>query len=260
MFCIAFYFCALLTPWSALALTPEDRGLEIFQQADARESGFQDLEVELTMILRTGRGDESIRQLRIKQLEVPDDGDKLLVIFDTPKVYRGSALLSFSHKFAQDDQWLYLPAMKRVKKIASRNKSGPFLSSEFAFEDLTAQEVEKFDYRYESNEVLEGEPCFVVTRTPKDEYSGYTRQVVWLDEAEYRVQKIDYYDRKNSLLKTLTMTKYQLHEGTFWKAERMLMQNHQTHKSTELIWENFRFRTGLTDERDFSTNSLRRAQ
>ncbi len=247
-------------PCLASAVTPEERGLQIFQQADARASSFQDLEVDLTMILRTGRGDESLRGLRIKQLEVPDDGDKLLFVFDTPKAYRGSALLSFSHKVEQDDQWLYLPAMKRVKKIASRNKSGPFLSSEFAFEDLTAQEVEKFDYRYETSEVLDGESCYVVTRIPKDEYSGYTRQRVWLDEAEYRVQKIEYYDRKNSLLKTLTMDDYRLHEGKFWKAGRMLMVNHQTRKSTELIWENFRFRNGLSDQRDFSTNSLRRAR
>lgn len=247
-------------PCLASAVTPEERGLQIFQQADARASGFQDLEVDLTMILRTGRGDESLRELRIKQLEVPDDGDKLLVVFDTPKAYRGSALLSFSHKVEQDDQWLYLPAMKRVKKIASRNKSGPFLSSEFAFEDLTAQEVEKFDYRYETSEVLDGQPCYVVTRIPKDEYSGYTRQRVWLDEAEYRVQKIEYYDRKNSLLKTLTMNDYQLHEGKFWKAGRMFMVNHQTRKSTELIWEHFRFRNGLSDQRDFSINSLRRVR
>ena len=108
------------------------------------------------MTLRNSRGRQSRRSLKIRQLEVAADGDKLLVVFDTPKNIRGTALLSYSHKFASDDQWLYLPAMKRVKRITSHNRSGPFLSSEFAYEDLALQEVEKFRYRLIDTQQLDG--------------------------------------------------------------------------------------------------------
>lgn len=212
------------------------------------------------MTLRNSRGRQSRRSLKIRQLEVAADGDKLLVVFDTPKNIRGTALLSYSHKFAPDDQWLYLPAMKRVKRITSHNRSGPFLSSEFAYEDLALQEVEKFRYRLIDTQQLDGQVYFIVERSPVDEYSGYLRQLVKLDASELRIHNIAYYDRRDKLLKTLELDGYHKHLGRFWKAEHMFMTNHQTGKSTELRWQNYAFATGLDEDRDFSTNSLRRAR
>ena len=241
-------------------LSPEQAGLAIFSELDRRDSGYLDLRVNLQMILRNSHGDESHRELRIRQLEVPEDGDWLLVVFDTPKPIRGTALLSYSHKVEPDDQWLYLPALKRVKRISSKNKSGPFLSSEFAYEDLALQEVEKFNYRLLDIETRGDETDYVVERTPVDEFSGYARQVVRLDIVELRIQRIDYFDRRNRPLKTLTADHYQQYQDRYWKAGLMQMSNVQTGKSTDLIWEDFEFATGLDAERDFSTNSLRRAR
>ena len=241
-------------------LTAEEYGLAVFREADRRGAGYVDLQVNLEMILRNSRGRESRRLLRIKQLEIPADGDKLLIVFDTPKSLKGSALLSFSHKVEPDDQWLFLPAVKRVKRIASRNKSGPFLSSEFAFEDLTLQEVEKFTYRFLRRELLDDRECFVVQRKAVGKYSGYSKQVVWMDTEAFRIQQIEYFNRREELMKTLKVEGYTQYDGRYWKADRMLMVNHQTGKSTELVWRDYRFATGLSDERDFSTNSLRRVR
>ncbi len=76
-----------------------------------------------------------------------DDGDKSLFVFDEPRDVQGTAFLIHAHREDADDQWLYLPALKRVKRISSANRSGSFMGSEFAYEDMTAQEVEKFTYR-----------------------------------------------------------------------------------------------------------------
>ncbi|KZX80363.1 hypothetical protein A3715_37745, partial [Oleiphilus sp. HI0009] len=209
--------------------------------------------------LRNKQGEESIRSLRVKSLEVEDDGDKSMTIFDEPKDVRGTALLTFSHKTEADDQWLFLPALKRVKRIASRNKSGPFMGSEFAFEDLSSQEVEKYTYNYLNDEACGDLLCFVVERTPTDRYSGYTKQIAWIDQTEYRVIKIEFYDRKKSLLKTLDFKGYQQYLGQYWRPDMMLMQNHQTGKSTDLTWSNYAFQTGLADG-DFTKNSLKRAR
>ena len=92
----------------------------------------------------TKQGQESRRQLRVQVLEVSDDGDKSLFVFDEPRDVQGTAFLIHAHREDADDQWLYLPALKRVKRISSANRSGSFMGSEFAYEDMTAQEVEKF--------------------------------------------------------------------------------------------------------------------
>ncbi len=248
-----------LLPLSTTAGTPEEEGLAIAQEADRRDSGFGDYTNDVKMILKNKQGQESTRVIRSRTLEVADDGDKILTIFDEPRDVRGTALLSFTHKEGPDDQWLYLPALKRVKRISSDNKSGPFMGSEFAYEDITSQEVDKFTYKYLRDETLDDMKVFVLERYPKDKKSGYTRQVMWLDKEHYKERKIEYYDRKNALLKTLVLTDYNLHNDKFWRAYNMYMENHLTGKSTRLLQSNYQFNTGLTD-RDFDKNSLKRVR
>ena len=257
--CLLIVMLVVNVPANLTAETAEEKGLAIALEADKRDTGFSDFTAELTMLLRNRQGEESTRYMRVRTLEVSDDGDKSLTIFDEPPDVKGTALLTFSHKTEPDDQWLYLPALKRVKRIASRNKSGPFMGSEFAYEDIASQEVEKYTYTYLRDESYEGHDCFVMERDPVDPFSGYTRQVVWIDKAEYRPIKVDYYDRKNAALKTLTFVDYRQYLDRFWRADKMLMENHQTGKSTLLTWKNYRFRTGL-NESDFSRNSLKRAR
>lgn len=250
---------AFLSPLHVNAQTPEQRGLEISVEADKRGDGFDDFRAEMEMILKNRRGDESRRFIRVLGLEVDGDGDKGMSIFDEPADVKGTAMLTYSHKVETDDQWLYLPALKRVKRIASRNKSGPYMGSEFAYEDLGSQEVEKYTYKYLRDEVFQGMDCFVVERYPVDKYSGYTRQVTWIDKSEYRPQRTDYYDRKNGLLKTLTFIGYKKYLEHHWRPDEMFMENHQTGKTTRIVWKDYRFRTGLKD-RDFQVNDLKRAR
>jgi outer membrane lipoprotein-sorting protein len=242
-----------ITP--AAAQTPEQKGLAIAVEADRRNQGFGDTSATMQMILRNRQGEESKREIRTRTLEVPDDGDKSLIVFDQPRDVAGTALLTFTHKTGDDDRWLYLPALKRVKRIASSNKSGPFMGSEFAYEDLGSQEVEKYTYKYLRDETLDGQACFVSERYPVDKDSGYTRMVVWIDQKEYRPLKVEYYDRKQSLLKTLTFADYQQYLGKYWRPGKLDMVNHQTGKSTTLLFKDYKFRAGLKD-RDFDQNSL----
>ena len=248
-----------LLPFALVAETAEEKGLAIAVEADKRDEGFGDSKANMTMELRNKQGDTSTRYIRIKTLEVIGDGDKSMSIFDEPADVKGTAFLTFSHAIKPDEQWLYLPALKRVKRINSKNKSGPFMGSEFAYEDIASQEIEKYTYKYLRDETLNGIDCFVIERYPAYEHSGYTRQVVWINKAEYRPEKVVFYDRKNSLLKTLTYDGYQQYLDKFWRADQMHMENHQTGKSTTLTWSNYQFRTGLEDS-DFNKNSLKRAR
>ncbi|MEH6826092.1 MAG: outer membrane lipoprotein-sorting protein [Motiliproteus sp.] len=243
----------------AQAMTPQERGMEISVEAKQRDIGWTDMATVMTMTLRNKAGQESVREIRLKSLEQEKDGDKSLTVFDQPRDVKGTAFLSFSHIDGADDQWLFLPALKRVKRISSRNKSGPFMGSEFAFEDLTSFEVAKYSYKYQGDESLDGIDSFVVEQYPTDKYSGYTRRVVWLDKAHYRVQKVDFYDRKNSLLKTLSFAQYKQYLGQYWRADRATMTNHQTGKTTVLDYADYRFKVGLKAS-DFNKNSLKRAR
>jgi len=245
---------------SSWAQTPEEKGLEIAIEGDKRSEGYGDSKVKLKMVLIDKKGRQSSRDMRVKGLEGKSgEGDKSLMIFDTPKDQKGVAMLTFTHKVKSDDQWLFLPALKRVKKISSRNKSGPFVGSEFAFEDISSQEVEKYTYKYLRDETVNGMDCFVVENTPTDKYSGYTKQIVWIDKAEYRAVKIEYYDRKKSLLKTLVSQDYKQYLGKFWRPSLMVMTNHQTGKSTRLVYEDYAFNVGLK-VKSFTKNSLKRAR
>jgi len=259
---IVFFLMPVLpgTPSRAQGQTAEEKGLSIVKESDKRDEGFRDFTAEAVMTLKNKHGEESIRKMRIKTLEVKDDGDKSLTIFDTPRDVKGTALLNYSHKKGDDDQWLYLPALKRVKRISSRNKSGSFMGSEFSYEDISGQEVEKYTYKWLRDEAYQGQDCYVFERYPIDKKnSGYSRQVVWMDKKEYREWKIEFYDRKKSLLKILTVKGYKKYLKKYWRANEMNMVNLQNHKSTKLLWSNYRFRTGLK-AKDFNLNSLKRAK
>ncbi|MFQ5899160.1 MAG: outer membrane lipoprotein-sorting protein [Candidatus Methylomirabilia bacterium] len=252
----------LLHATLAVAETPEEKGQRIAIEARTYDQGFGDFTVDGKMILRDKRGRESIRTFTHRRLETLNDGDKSLNVFSWPRAINGTALLTFTHRTGSDDQWLYLPALKRVKRISSSNKSGPFVGSEFAYEDLSSREVEKYTYKWLRDEPCPGAKklsCFVIESYPTDKKSGYSRQVIWMERKTYRPFRIDYYDRKGALLKTLTVGGYRVYLRKHWRAKKFVMRNHQTGKSTELIWQHYRFRTGLSG-RDFNKSSLRRVR
>lgn len=245
----------------ALAETPQEKGRAIAEEMDSRDLGWSDSTTTLTMTLANRQGQSSVRELRLRALEVQEDGlgDMSLVVFDRPRDVAGTAFLSHTKITDPDDQWLYLPALKRVKRISSANKSGPFMGSEFAYEDLASQEVNKYEYEWLRDEACGEMTCFVIVRAPIYENSGYTRQVVWVDSQEYRPMKIDFYDRKKSLLKTLDFAGYQQYLGRYWRAGEMNMVNHQTGKSTVLNFTDYKFQTGLAGN-DFTSSKLKRAR
>lgn len=248
----------LSLPLLSRAQSPEDKGLAVAREAERLYGGYGDSTANLRMLLRNKQGQVSRRELRIRTLEAKGDGTKSLCIFDSPADVRGTILLTHTHRHADDDQWLFLPALKRIKRIAAQNKSGSFMGSEFSYEDIATQTVEKYRYKWLRDEDCDGHDCHVIERRPIDvKNSGYTRHIAWIDKDEYRTWKVDYYDRRDALLKTLTFKDYRRYEEKFWRPGDMTMVNHQNGKSSQLLWSDFAFQTGLT-EYDFEMQSLTR--
>jgi hypothetical protein len=257
----------LLLPIKALADSAEpsqsstigNKGFEIAARADRSDRGFGDSTVELQMVLRNAAGQESTRLLEIATFELEDEsvGDMSLVLFRTPRDIEGTALLSHAQILEPDNQWLYLPALKRVKRISSANKSGPFVGSEFAFEDFTSLELNKFDYSFVGEETLGELTVDVVERTPRYENSGYTKQIAKVDQDIFQIREVVFYDRRGDLLKTLSMNEYKEYGDGIWRAQTLHMVNHQTGKSTDLVYGDYAFNTGLGED-DFVKGKLTR--
>lgn len=232
---------------AARGTTPESqKGYDVAARSDRTDKGFGDSKVDAKMVLRNAAGQETSRQLSFSTLEKENEsvGDKSLIVFRSPPDVEGTALLSHAKILEPDDQWLYLPALKRVKRIASTNKSGAFVGSEFAFEDFTIQELNKFTYKYLREETVDGVKMDVVERYPRYEKSGYTKQIAWVDQAEFQTRKVEFYDRKGALQKTLTLKDYRKY-GNVWRAQRLEMKNVLTGKQTDLMFGEFKFKTGL---------------
>ena len=236
-----------------------NKGYEIAARSDRSDRGFNDSSVQVTMVLRNRAGKEIERVMQFATLEIPDEnvGDKSLIVFDTPADIEGTALLSHAKILDPDDQWLYLPALKRVKRISSVNKSGPFVGSEFAFEDFTALELNKYEYKYIGEEACGNFTCDVIERKPRYEHSGYKRQLTWVDQDVYQVRVVEFYDRRGGLLKTLSLEDYREYDGGVWRSHQMLMVNHQTGKETDLVYTDFEFKNGVKDK-DFVKSVLTR--
>ena len=239
--------------------TPEaQKGYDISARSDRTDNGFGDSKVDAQMTLRNAAGQETSRDLSFATLERENEnvGDKSLVIFNSPRDVEGTALLSHAKILDPDDQWLFLPALKRVKRISSANKSGPFVGSEFAFEDFTTTELNKFTYRYIGEEDLDGMKTDVIERFPRYEKSGYTKQKAWVDQDVFQTRKVEFYDRKGDLLKTLILSDYREYDGV-WRSHKFSMQNHQTDKETDIVFGEYSFKTGL-DDNDFQQGVLTR--
>ncbi|MBS1213533.1 MAG: uncharacterized protein H6R26_2150 [Proteobacteria bacterium] len=237
------------------AQTPQQRGEEIAREMDRRDEGFVNSVHEAAMTLKNRQGEESFRHFTLKTLEVTGDGDKEVGLFDNPPDVRGTAVLTYSHGLKPDDQWIYLPSLKRVKRISSANKSGPFVGSEFAFEDIASWQFDKFGYKYLKDQIVDGGDCFVLEFIPKYENSGYSKQIWYIDKGMYQARKVEFYDRKGALFKTLFLKSYHQYLGKHWRAHELRMENHQTGKTTWLRRDNYRFKTTL-NEREFTEGTL----
>ncbi len=243
-------------PMPSLAgLDAKAKGLAIARAARERERGFGNFTAAITMVLRNRNGAEVSRHLRYRALEMTGDGDRSMVVFAEPADLRGTALLTHAHRIGEDDQWLYLPAVARVKRVSTNNKSGSFMGSEFSYEDLASQEVQRYTWNWLRDEDCGDRQCHVLDAVPVDRNSGYARQLRWIEADTLRLRRVDYHDRGDALLKTLELRGYQKHLGRLWRAATLDMRNHQTGKSTTLRWSDYRFNTGL-DANSFSTAAL----
>ncbi len=219
--------------------TPQEKGREIAQKVSARNEGFVGEQSRMKMILISADGQEVVREMEGKIQERADDGDRSLMEFENPKDVKGTKMLTWSHKQGDDDQWLYLPSLRRVKRISSSGKSASFMGSEFTFEDLGGQEIEKYNYKWLRDETIGGDKVWVLERTSK-EPSGYSKQIMYMSQSLYNPLKVEYYNRRGELLKVAEFSDFKTYTvggKKLSRANKVHMKNVQTKKESLFTWQ-----------------------
>ena len=226
---------------NTFAATAEQKGLEIAKKMEAANNGFRGEQSQMEMILIDAYGTQTKRVMNGLVQEVKGDGDKSISIFENPKDVKGTKMLTHSHKGDDDDQWLYLPTVRRVKRISSSNKSSSFMGSEFSYEDLGSQEIEKYNYKWIKDVKIgkKGAKGWIIERVPKSN-SGYTKMVMTVAKKYMNPIKVEYYDRKKELLKVAKFSgfkKYKVGKKSMWRSNKIEMNNVQTKKKSIFEWK-----------------------
>lgn len=229
------------SPQNATLIIPE-----IFKQ----EPGFVDSTADLEMVLVDQHGREHKKAIVHKVLESKDGGKSLYYQICSPSNNQGTAFLSRVDANGEiRKQLLYLPALKKVKKINGSSRLRSFMGSEFTYEDLGGGTAYVYKHQYLRDEIYNGRNCMVFESYPIDRrHSGYSKKLSWVDK-EYRVaSRVEYYDRREKLLKTAIAEGFKKYSDRFWRPGVVSVENHQKKKSTRMILQNYSFATGISEK------------
>ncbi len=242
----------LLTPLMAATMT----GYDVAKKSDETQRNFKDEKSISTLKLIDASGDVVERNMVSITLERAGKKDLSIIQFLNPADVRGTSLLTHQNPVKDDKQWLYLPELKRLKKISSSNKSGSFMGSEFTYEDISANALDKWSYTLIKEEPMGDVECYMIEKTPKYTNSGYSKVKMWISKDNYLLQRAEFFDRKHTLLKVQTIEGWKK-IGRTWRSDKIVMHNFQTHKQSHLNFTSRTLGTGLK-KKDFSKRSVQR--
>ncbi|MEM7230834.1 MAG: outer membrane lipoprotein-sorting protein [Planctomycetota bacterium] len=214
-------------------------GLEIATYADRYDSGWVDEVSQGSMTLYDADGDSVRRSYLRKSLEFEKKGDKTVIKFLSPAEIKGVSALTHENPGSSDDNWLYLPASKRVRRISGANNTASFQGTEFTYEDLSNIDPREYKWRHLGKATVKrgtkDEPVFKLDARPTYKDTGYSRLVVYIHQTTWRQERIEYYDKAGKLLKTRNSSGWRLVHSRFWRPRIIEMTNHQTGKRTKLM-------------------------
>jgi len=231
-------------------------GREIVDKAYNLPSG-DDVTSTLTMTLENKSGQTRIR--KIKQFS-KDMGDveKSIMFFMSPADIKNTSFMNWTYDDGDksDDQWIYLPALKKTKRISSDSKSDYFMGSDFTYDDLGDRKLDADTHKLLREETIEGKECYVVESISKDEDYMYSKTITWIRKDNFVGLKKEFYDEDEDLLKTLSIKKVEQISG-YWVISHSVMKNSQKNHSTNIELSNIKINTGVSSSK-FSERMMTR--
>lgn len=217
-----------------------------------------------TMLLINDKGQTRERKTRsVSKLQNNGTDSNLLITFEAPADIKGTGFLQLEHSDGDDDLWIYLPALKKSRRLVANNKKDGFVGSDFSYGDILLPKVDLYQHTLLRSEVIDGHDCYAVQSLPKDDTtkrnSGYSKKITWARKDNFLETKVEYYDLTERLLKTQAVSEHKLIEPDTqrWIAQRREMVNHQTGHKTVFTFD--RTESGMTiPDSLFTTRTLER--
>jgi outer membrane lipoprotein-sorting protein len=224
---------------------------QILEKVRNRPDGA-DILAEAQLILNESDGSSRTRNLLFLQKDYGND-DKLTLAFTAPADVKGVVLQSVNYDEAtakEDDQWIYLPAFRQIRRIAATDKRGSFMGSQFSYIDLDKLRVTDYRQKLVGEEVLDGRTCYIIERTPVSDRvinrTGYHKNVVWVDKETFVVLKQSYFDARGVQFKYFLAKKVEKIQD-IWTVTHSEMQDVVNQRSSALIFSKARYHAGLND-------------
>jgi len=237
---------------SLFASTSEQDGREIMLKNDQQKRATTE-QVHLNMILVNEAGKTQRRELDWVKKIVNKIDEHTLIKFTYPKDIRGTGLLTYEYKNKEDDRWLYLPALRKSRRITSSEKSDNFMGTEFSYEDLSNESLDKYHYELVKQDPCSNSMCYVILAKPAEdqerEQSGYGSRELWIEQSTYVLTQAKYFDKNGDLIKEFAATGIKkIGDSQFARAHKMEMKNLKTGSVTTMVFKDFRINEPVSDK------------
>lgn len=229
-------------------------GDEIIAKVNARDDGERATR-KLTMEMIDKRGKSRVRET-FGFRKYFDDEKRTVIFYLSPSNIKDTGFLTYDYPDAavDDDQWLYLPAARKVRRISASDRGDYFLGTDFTYEDIKKEgksSVEDYNYKTIGEEELDGRHCYVLESIPVDEATarelGYGKITSWVDSEIWMVRKAEFRDVSMNPLKTLITTEIREIDG-IWTAHRLEANNHKTGHTTIFTFADVDYKAAVDDE------------
>jgi hypothetical protein len=253
-------FIAITFLCAQAALSEELTGRQIMEKEELLNKGKDEFNC-MSMKLINSRGQERNRKVEYYRKTEEGDVDKILMRFLEPADVKGVGLLTLEQIDRDDDQWLYLPALKKVRRISSSDQTDNFMGTDFTYEDIRSEKLDRHIYNVIGSEILDGHDCYMIEALPADEAqkreSGYSRREIWIRKDIFLTVQTKYYDRKGEFFKLGVVKDIVEIAPNVYRPNFMEMKNLKTNHTTQLNFDNRRVNQGI-DNVVFTERELKR--
>ncbi len=229
-------------------------GQSIAEKTYERNEG-NSVKRKLIMELTDKRGKTRVRET-IALRKYFGEERRLIIFYETPTSVKGTAFLTYDYPEAEvdDDQWLYLPALRKTRRISASNRGDYFLGTDLTYEDIKLEtKISREDYNYKTigMEKVDNHDCYVIEATPKSEAIakelGYSKGKFWVDVKIWMMRKSESWDIAGNRLKTVKVSDVREIQG-IWTLHRIDAENHKTKHKTVFRFEDIDYNTTLSDD------------
>jgi outer membrane lipoprotein-sorting protein len=248
---------AIFTMSSITIFAQSLTGREIMQNVKDRPDG-ETRYSEMTMKLINKRNRVRERKVKSYSMDIGED-KKTIMFFQYPGDVKGTGFLTWDYEMISkdDDKWLYLPAMKKTRRISgSSAKKDYFMGTDFTYDDMGSRNVDEDIHKLIREETIEGHKCWVVESTSKDKQDIFSRKMTWIRQDCLIALQVEYYDKLGKLHRKLILSDIKKVDG-FWQAHKLHMSNVQTMHQTEITITNPKFNIDVNEE-SFTVSNLER--